>query len=331
MNFRACLLALPALALAGPLLVTPALAASLTVAREPVTEWKALYGQVEARDQVPARARIGGTIAELAVEEGDTVTAGERIATVADEKITFQIAALDARLRALQSQLENAEADLSRAETLVERGVVTRQRLDQLRTSAEVTRNEIAATSAERSVIVRQGEEGDVLAPADGRVLTVPVTRGAVIMPGETLAILGSGGTFLRLSIPERHAGDLKDGAEIRIGGTGAGEAPLTGRLAKVYPTIQSGRVVADVDVDSLDTQFINARVLVRVPVGTREAILVPARAVTTRAGLDFVKVASPQGPVERTVLTGATLRKGEESRIEILSGLMPGDEVILP
>ena len=331
MSFRACLLALPVVALAGSLLVTPVVAASLTVARQPVTEWKALYGQVEARDQVPARARIGGTIAELAVEEGDTVTAGERIATVTDEKIAFQIAALDARLRALQSQLDNAEADLSRAETLVKRGVVTRQRLDQLRTSAEVTRNQIQATGAERSVIVRQGEEGDVLAPADGRVLTVPVTRGAVIMPGETLATLGSGGTFLRLSIPERHAGDLKDGAEIRIGGAEAGEAPLIGRLAKVYPTIQSGRVIADVDVDRLDTKFINARVLVRVPVGTRQAILVPSQAVTTRAGLDFVTVASHQGPVERTVLTGGTIRKNGESHIEILSGLAPGEEVILP
>ena len=324
MTLRAAVLAVSALALAGPALS----AETLTVEPRTVTEWKAVFGQVQSRDEVPARARIGGTIAELEVEEGDSVRAGERIATVTDEKIAFQVAAIDARLRALQSQLENAEAELARAQTLVERGVVTRQRLEQLATSADVTRNQIAAARAERSVVVRQGEEGEVLAPADGRVLTVPVTRGAVIMAGETVAVLGSGGTFLRLAIPERHAENLKDGAAIEIGADGA---TTTGRLAKVYPQIQAGRVIADVEVERLDTDFVNARVLVRVPVGERQAILLPAAAVTTRAGLDFVDVSGSSGPAERTVLTGGTVRIDGEAFTEILSGLAPGDEVLVP
>lgn len=321
---RAAVLAASVAAFAGPVLA----AETMAVETRAVTEWKAVFGTVEARDQVPARARIGGTIAELAVEEGDSVRAGERIAVVTDEKIAFQVAAIDARLRALQSQLENAEAELARAQTLVERGVVTRQRLEQLATSAEVIRNQISAARAERSVAVRQGEEGEVLAPADGRVLTVPVTRGAVIMAGETVAMLGSGGTFLRLAIPERHAASLKDGLAIEIGANGAA---FTGRLAKVYPTIQAGRVIADVEVERLDTDFINARVLVRVPVGERQAILLPAATVATRAGLDFVRLAGPDGPVERTVLTGGTVRLDGGAFTEILSGLAPGDEVLLP
>ncbi|WP_244273877.1 efflux RND transporter periplasmic adaptor subunit [Stappia indica] len=324
MILRAAVLAMSALAFAGPALS----AETWNVAPRTVTEWKAVFGEVQSRDEVPARARIGGTIAELAVEEGDTVRAGERIASVTDEKIAFQVAAIDARLGALQSQLENAEAELSRAQTLVERGVVTRQRLEQLATSVDVTRNQIAAARAERSVVERQGEEGEVLAPADGRVLTVPVTRGAVIMAGETVAVLGSGGTFLRLAIPERHAETLKDGAAIEIGADGA---TTTGRLAKVYPQIRGGRVIADVEVERLDTQFVNARVLVRVPVGERQAILVPPAAVTTRAGLDFVTLASSAGPVERTVLTGGTVRLYDETYVEVLSGLAAGDEVLLP
>src|SRR5690606_33628878 len=196
----------------------PALAAeTLVLAPETVPEWKAVYGRVEARDLVPARARIGGTVVELLVSEGDTVEAGQRIAVVRDDKIAFQIAAFDAQLRALQAQLEKAEAELSRGASLVERGVITAQRLEQLRTDVEVTQNQIAATEAQRSVVVQQGEEGAVLAPASGRVLTVPVTRGAVIMAGEPAATIGGGGFFLRLAIPERHAGDLKEGAQIRI------------------------------------------------------------------------------------------------------------------
>lgn len=222
-------LALLAAALAA---AAPALAAeTLVLAPQTVPEWKAVYGRVEARDLVPARARIGGTVVELLVSEGDEVEAGQRIAVVRDDKIAFQIAAYDAQLRALAAQLEKAEAELARGSSLVERGVITAQRLEQLRTDVEVTQNQIAATGAQRSVVVQQGEEGEVLAPASGRVLTVPVTRGAVVMAGEPAATIGGGGFFLRLAIPERHSRDLAEGAAIRIAAAGA---QTEGRLAKI-------------------------------------------------------------------------------------------------
>ena len=184
----------------------PAAAGTLTLAPTQITEWKAVYGRVEARDTVPARARIGGIVVALAVSEGDSVTEGQHLATVRDDKIAFQIAALDAQIRALQSQLDTAETELTRGEALVERGVATAQRLDQLRTTVDVTRNQFAAAEAQRSVVVQQGAEGEVLAPGDGRVLSVPVTRGAVVLAGEPIAVIGGGGFFLRLAIPERHA-----------------------------------------------------------------------------------------------------------------------------
>ena len=49
----------------------------LTLAPVSVTEWKAVYGRIEARDRIPARARLGGTLTALDVAEGDLVTAGQ--------------------------------------------------------------------------------------------------------------------------------------------------------------------------------------------------------------------------------------------------------------
>lgn len=68
-----------------------------------VTEWKSVYGTVEARETVPARARIGGIVQSLSVTEGDSVTAGQEIAVIHDDKIAFQIAALDAQIEALKA------------------------------------------------------------------------------------------------------------------------------------------------------------------------------------------------------------------------------------
>lgn len=316
-----------ALLTAALLAAAPAAAAGLTLEPIAITEWKAVYGRIEARDLVPARSRIGGIVVELLVTEGDAVKAGDRIATVRDDKIEFQIASYDAQLRALEAQLARARTELERGQSLVEKGIVTAQRLDQLRTDVDVAQNEIASTQAQRSVVVQQGQEGAVLAPADGRVLTVPVTRGAVVLSGEQIATLGGGGFFLRLAIPERHSATLVKGASIRITGEGR---ELTGRLAKIYPQIDNGRVIADVEVEGLDSAFVDARILVEVPVGERQGLVVPRDAVTTRSGIDFVSVIRDGEPAARAVVLGEPL-VGDAGTIEVLTGLSAGDVVELP
>tara|TARA_R110002124_G_scaffold63350_6_gene172953 strand:+ start:4437 stop:5405 length:969 start_codon:yes stop_codon:yes gene_type:complete len=305
-------------------LAGPALAGTLTIEPLSLPVWKAVYGQVEARNTMPARARIGGTLVSLVVSEGDAVTAGQVIGTVQDDKIGFQVTALDAQLRALTAQLDNAESELARGKTLVDRGVATAQQLDLLSTQADVFRNQIAARQAEREVVLEQAAEGAVLAPADGKVLTVPVTEGAVILSGETIATIGGGGFFLRLAIPERYAPLLVQGASLRVE---TGDTSAVGTLVKLYPQIENGRVVADVDVNDLPTAFVEARLLVRVPVGSRQALMVPVAALTSRAGLDFVTVETEEGSSERTVVVGE--RDGDA--IEILTGLAAGDRVITP
>jgi len=303
-------------------------AETLILAETSVTEWKTVYGRLEAMETVPARARIGGLVVELSVTEGDLVASGQQIALVRDDKIVFQIAALDAQITALSAQLSTAETELQRGQALVDRGVATVQRLDQLRTTVDVVRGQIATAEANRDVIAQQAAEGGVLAPGAGRVLTVPATLGAVILPGESIALIGGGGFFLRLAIPERHAKSLVEGAEIRMHAEGT-ETP--GRVAKLYPQIENGRVIADVEVEKFDTAFVNSRVLVELPVGKRTALLVPKGAVKTRSGIDFVAVMAGEDHRDRAVVVGQSLIQDGSEMVEILTGLAPGDIVVTP
>ena len=296
-----------------------------TVVLEPVeiTEWKAVYGRVEARDRIPARARLGGTLVRLTVAEGDAVAQGAVLAEIVDEKLGFQLSALEAQRGALEAQLANARAELARGEELLAQGVTTAQRLDALRTQVDVVTGQIAALEAQGQVVAQQAAEGAVLAPVAGRVLDVPVAQGAVVMPGEMVAQIGGGGIFLRLAVPERHAADLTEGDAIEIEGP---EGTVTGRLARVYPLIENGRVVADVEVEGLTDRFVDARVLVRLPVGERAALLVPEAALVTRGGLDFVAV---EGAGLRTVVPGARVAVDGAAMVEVLSGLRAGDVVL--
>lgn len=312
---------LPALFILLPM---SAMSQTHTAAPRMVTDWKAVYGRIEAQTRLPARARIGGTLVTLDVREGDNVDAGAVLGRVVDDKLAFRLAAIDGQLQALNSQLANAQAELIRGEELVQRGVSTAQRLDALRTQVEVLQNQITAAEAERRIIEQQTAEGAILAPIAGRVLTVPAAAGAVVMPGEAVATIGGGGFFLRLAVPERHAALMAEGDQIEILGP---DGTIDGQLARLYPQIENGRVIADVSVPALDDGFVDARVLVRVPIGTRSALLVPQAAVRQRFGLDFVTVNGAERSVvlgQRHIVDGATM-------VEVLSGIAAGDAVVLP
>lgn len=296
------------------------------LAEATVTEWKAVYGRIEARSRIPARARLGGTLVSLDVIEGDVVKAGQVLAKVVDAKINYQLAAIDAQAQALSAQLDNAQSELTRGEGLLARGVTTAQRLDALRTQVDVLNGQIAAVEANRKVVEQQALEGSVLAPIAGRVLSVPVAAGAVVLSGEAVATIGGGGIFLRIAVPERHATFLREGAQIEIE---TAKGLSQGTLARIYPSIENGRVIADVEVPDLPEIFIDARVLVHLPVDTRSALMVPETAVITRTGLDFVEVAGSDGPVLRTVVLGQRETLDGSEMIEVLSGLNVGDRVV--
>ena len=332
------LLAVLAVAVAAAAVAPPTRAGEFVVERVTIPEMKAVFGQIESERILPARTRIGGSIREIRIDEGDEVREGQIVAIVADDKLALERNAANARIEALNAQLENARTELGRAQQLVARGVATQARLDQARTQFDVAINQVAAAEAEKSVIEQRAREGDVLAPADGRVLTIAATLGSVVLPGEEVARIASGRYYLRLSLPERHAAEIAQGATVRIGRrglsapTGDAEAETRpGRVAKVYPEIANGRVIADVEVEGMGDYFVNERTLVWIPVGRRQAIVVPPEAIETRRGIDTVRIVSGPATLEVAVVPGETVRTDRGVRVEILTGLREGDRVALP
>jgi len=294
-----------------------------------VTDEKAVFATVESVDVVSARARIGGVVGELRVDEGDAVEAGDIIAIVVDDRLGPQIGAVNSTAAALSAQLDQARSDLTRAQDLFDRGIFAQARLDEAQTAVDVFENQLASARQERAVIVQQSREGNVLAPTAGRVLDVPVTAGSVVLPGEMIASVASDLYVLRLMLPERHARSISEGDSIRVDGSDlTGDVAPTGFIRQVYPRIQDGRVMADALVDGLGDFFVGERVRVLVAVDSRETIFIPDTFVDTRYGVDYVRV---QGEGETAY--DVVIQRGEVrgSEIEILSGLSAGDILVQP
>lgn len=327
-----------ALSLCGAL--TAAAAQEYEVTSATIHDSKVVYGTVQAAEQVPARARLSGTLVELMVDEGSYVEKDAVIARIVDEKLALSRRALEARIEAARSQVVNLKADYDRAAQLFERGTISQARIDQLDTQLTVARNTLVATEAERSVLDQQVAEGDVLAPAAGRVLSVPVTAGSVIMPGEVVAMIAIDGFILRLELPERHARFMQVDDPVRVGqrelaAVDAGtetQGEAKGRISKIYPEIKQGRVIADATVAGLGDFFVGERARVWIDAGERQVIVIPLDYVSTRHGLDFVKVARAEGPpLEVVVELGQQQPLDGGTGYEVLSGLRAGDRLVKP
>ncbi len=334
MRIAATLFALFALlALAQPALAQE----TFTVKPQPAADEKAVFATVESANVVPARARIGGTVAELSVKEGDEVKQDQVVAIVGDEKLVLKLKSLDAQIAGLEAQLEQAKTDFDRAQDLFSKGTIPKARFDQMQTAFNVANNAHRARVAERSVVQQQLSEGKVLAPTAGRVLQVPVTAGTVILAGEPVAQIAEKNFVLRLRVPERHAQFLKAGDRVRVDhdALGAGAARF-GTVKLVYPRIEDGRVVADANVKGLGDYFVGERIRVWVSAGKREAIVVPGKFIVTRFGIDYARLR--QNGQKGGEVIDVPVQRGRElprpdmpDALEILSGLKAGDVLVRP
>ncbi len=297
----------------------------------PIQDLKAVYATVESTDVVTARARIGGTVFALSADEGDFVEAGSTIATVVDDRLAPQVRALDARVTALGAEVRQAQTDLDRTRQLLETGVTTQARLDAAETRLQVTQGQLDSVRQDRSVLIQQQREGEVLAPTSGTILDVKVTAGTVVFAGEPVAEIASEDYVLRIRLPERHARHLKKGDEVSVDKSVLGrELAATGTIHQVYPRIIDGRVIADAKVDGLGAFFVGERIRVWVSAGERQAILLPVEFIQTRFGVDFVTLSFDEGRTEREVIIQRG-RGHEGNTVEILSGLAEGDIVVTP
>ena len=226
---------------------------------------------MRSTDEISARVHTGGTIASLAITKGAEVKMGDVLATITDQKLALRMRSLDAQIVGLKSRAETARAERQRQEQLAEKGYAAGAKLDEARAASEVASNALKSAEAERQVITQQVQEGEVLAPANRRVLAIPVTADSVVMPGETIAKIAANAYVLRLELPERHARFIKQGDPVVIGGRemSGGEAPIgKGSITLVYPELQDGRVIADAQAEGLGKYFVGERVLVWISAG---------------------------------------------------------------
>lgn len=313
----------------------PAQASERFVVQErTVPDYKTVAATLTTRDMGDARARIAGTLTALRVREGDVVTKGQTLALVSDQKLSLESQSRSAQAAALKAEHDRAAAELARVRAVYDKGFYSKARFDQAVAAAKSAESAWKAAVAAQAVVTEQAGQGQVLAPAAGRVVRASVPAGSVVMPGDVIAVVATNDAVVRVEVPEREGRALKQGDAVRLVSNAAlpEERQAATLIREVYPQVRNGRITIDLEAKGIESGFVGERVRVLVAVGTRPAFVIPSDYVTTRFGVDYVRLAAKSGTLDIPVQRGQRIAvEGVADGIEILSGLKAGDVLLRP
>ncbi len=181
-----------------------------------------LTGTLGAKEEIPLAFKIGGVVARVAVEAGQSVAAGQVLAELS-------LAEIDAQVSATREGRDKAQRDMTRAERLLADSVATRSQVEDARTQLDVASAQLRAAEFNRQYAV-------IRAPASGIVLRRALEVGQLVGPNASLIVLRTDrrGLVLRAAAADRDAVRLKAGESARVTFDAFPGREFSGRVERV-------------------------------------------------------------------------------------------------
>lgn len=285
-------------------------------------------GGVIAEQQAQIASRLMGFIREMAVHEGQTVVAGQRLFTLDPSDIQGQVRQAKAGLAQAEAALADAQGDYTRFGNLYKEEAIPKLQWDKVRLQYQVAQQQVAAARAGVDTAASQMRYATLTAPFAGVITQKLANVGDLAAPGRPLLVLESPS---KLQVQTNVSSDVY--AHLKLGdsvGLQAGDAAtaVSGRIARLVPAADpvAHSYLVKIDLPK-DSPFKSGMyVLVSFPIGQREGVRVPRSAVLDRAGITGVFVVDAQGMARyRMVRVGET----SAGQVEVQAGLAPGERVV--
>lgn len=201
-------------------------------------------------DLYPANSRIMGYMKDVNVEEGDTVTQGQVIASIDDADIDFE-------LNFKKMKLQKAKTDLARAQQLHDSNAISEFDLE----NADANYNANLADFQATEIKLRYSR---VLSPSDGVVAKRSVQPGQFVQPGQVLVVVvDNRKPWIKANFKETQIEHLKPGQEVWVKLDSYPDAPIKGRVATIFPS--SGAKLSILPPENATGNF--TRIVQRIPV----------------------------------------------------------------
>ncbi|HET6632833.1 MAG TPA: efflux RND transporter periplasmic adaptor subunit [Rhodanobacteraceae bacterium] len=306
-----------------------------------------LVGRLAPTQVAEVRARVPGIVEERVYDEGSDVEQGDVLFRIDPAQLKATVRMKEAALAAAKATAHNDAVTASRAEKLADRGVISRQDLDNAKAKAASSAAAVKQAQAALAAARLDLSYATVTAPISGRAGRALVTKGALVGQGsatELTTIKQIDPIYVDFSQPLEEVQNLQQQqAQGRLQVRQKSSMPVKLKLANgtIYP--HAGTVdFSDMAVDpqtgavSLRASFPNPqRVLlpgmfvhVLLTVGQLQQVyLVPQKAMQRDAEGTYLMLVGDDGKVARQPVETSGMRGGDWI---VTSGLHEGDAVIV-
>jgi len=298
-----------------------------TIKRDTISETVSVTGEVLSGEYADLAFQSTGVVDEINVKEGDTVVAGQRIASL-DRMVLFS------QLKQARTAFSIAEQSEKQART---RTSAIGKKWNDLKPE-ERTAITLKTEQARENVrtLELQMKQNVLLAPFDGQITRLNIRVGEVVSLGKIIGrISKTNDLIIESRVPESDITKIAFDMDARV----TFDAFTTEEefVAKVENIALSSTVIQDVVSYKVKFRLTNPDIRLKegmtanidIETAKRENVLtVPFRAVTKENGKTYVDLKQPDGTfVKKEVVTGL---EGDDGTIEIKSGLKEGNEVTI-
>lgn len=317
-------------------------------------------GVVEARRSYLVGPTSAGRVRRVAVDVGETVSAGQLLAEMDPVDLDQRLSATGAAAARAAKAIDTAAAQLSdsvarrevaaanvrRYDDLGKQGFVsssvTEGKSQELKSaSAQVAaaeaglagaRQDLARLAAEREGARQQRANLRLLAPADGVVTARDAEPGSTVVAGQAvLRLVAADSLWVRLRLDQQRSAGLHVGLPAEIVLRSRPGQVLAGKVARIEMLSDSvtEERIAQVSFDALPQDISigeMSEITLRLP-AIRQALVVPSAALRQREGKTGVWVRAGDKLSFVAVKPGSN---GADGKVQILEGLQEGDLVIV-
>jgi membrane fusion protein (multidrug efflux system) len=273
-------------------------------------------GTILPSEQVDLQSETAGKIVGIYFREGERVGTGKLLVRINDSE-------LQAQLKRAQYRRTLAAAKEARQRQLLERKAISPADYD-------VAINELNTADADISLIRAQLAKTEIRAPFAGVIGLRSVSLGSYISPTTRIATLSSVDQVkVDFFIPERYSGTVRPGSSVNFSVEGSTEK-IAGRVYAIEPRLDQSTRTLQVRATApnrggllVPGAFAEVEILLN---RTEQAITVPSESVVPESGGKMSVFVTRNGKVESTPVE-VGLRTSR--KVQVLSGLAPGDTVI--
>ena len=298
----------------------------LAVSVEDIHVHVPVEGSVVARNRAEITTRMMARVSQISADVGTRVGSGQVLIRLGTEDIAANRAKAEAAVMVATAARDEAQKHADRMDALLAQDVVPQVQRDQAHLQLTQAESQLAMASATLTEVETAGSYASIRAPFAGEVVSRYIDEGEVAAPGMPLLVVEEAGPREgRLAVPVAAAKSLMVGDTIRVTALGGltVEAPVKIVAAGADPYSKTVEVRVTLPADWPTGVSLTALV----PTGTTQAITIPADAVVRRGQLTGVRVVTADGAALRWIRLG---RSVEGDRVEVLSGLNEGDEILV-